>query len=179
MLEQVKERLNKYNVLYIEKEITNGTQLKSQTGLIINVWNNGNITFQGKRDSQLEKVILKESLKSENVLKNLEYLTDLGKHFYKISEDHGFKENWDLRDHLMNIHSEVSELWEAYRKNQLEEPCDKFPKLELTCEEEEFADILIRTLDYAITRGIDIPEAIRKKSEYNESRPYKHGNKIC
>lgn len=45
-----------------------------------------------------------------------------------------------------NLHGEVSELWEAYRKGTLFEKCPK-EGLELTSAEEEMADLAIRTLD--------------------------------
>ena len=53
-----------------------------------------------------------------------------------------------------NIHGETSELWEAARKGQLLQPCDK--ECPLTCEEEELADIIIRVFDTSKARGIDI-----------------------
>lgn len=84
---------------------------------------------------------------------------------------------------IMNLHGEVSELYEAFVENRLHEPCDKASKMEemglspLNCAAEELADIIIRALDTAETLGIDIGEAIRVKSKYNESRPFRHGGK--
>lgn len=70
------------------------------------------------------------------------------------------------------IHSEVSELLEAYRRNP-HAPCNK--NCGLTCEEEEMADIILRTLDLAAYRGVDIGTAVLKKLEYDKSRPRLHG----
>lgn len=74
---------------------------------------------------------------------------------------------------IANLHGEASELWEAARNNQLHSACDKTPKL--TCEEEEVADLLIRTLDFAAARGIDIDNAVKIKQEFNATRPHRHG----
>ena len=72
-----------------------------------------------------------------------------------------------------NLHGEVSELWEAARKGNLNNPCDK--KCNLTCAEEELADIVIRALDTAHGLGVDIGRAVHLKSEYNATRPHMHG----
>lgn len=81
----------------------------------------------------------------------------------------------------VNLHGEVSELWEAARKGHLQKPCDKSQFMEdqfrasLTCEEEELADIIIRVLDTAGARSIDIGRAVSLKMGYNETRPHMHG----
>lgn len=80
-----------------------------------------------------------------------------------------------------NIHGEVSELWEAARKGKLKGPCDKATLDDikrdefLTCEEEELADIIIRVLDTAGARGINIGRAVLLKMAYNATRPHMHG----
>mgnify|MGYP003974498435 CR=1 FL=1 len=74
---------------------------------------------------------------------------------------------------LCLIHCEVSELMEAFRKGTLDDPCDK--NNGLTCEQEEVADILIRVLDLAGSRGIDVERAVALKAEYNDGRAYRHG----
>lgn len=76
-----------------------------------------------------------------------------------------------------NIHGETSELWEAARKGQLLDTCDK--KCGLTCEEEELADIIIRALDTACARNINIGRAVLTKHEYNTTRSHKHGGKLA
>lgn len=85
----------------------------------------------------------------------------------------------------MNIHGEVSELWEAYRRSALAELCDKADKMELlgleplTNEEEELADTIIRALDYAKRRNLNIGKAVAVKHAYNVTRPYRHGGKAA
>ncbi len=76
-----------------------------------------------------------------------------------------------------NITGEVSELWEAARKGTLTSQCDK--AVPLTCEEEELADIVIRALDTATARGINIGHAVLAKHYFNKSRPLKHGGKLA
>lgn len=101
------------------------------------------------------------------------------------------------------IHSETSELLEAYRKDPKADCGKKFPDtfsdaeedlrfsggkfsggsqkvipggpIGLNLEEEEMADILIRVFDLAGQRGIDLGRAVLVKMQYNSTRPHKHG----
>ena len=90
-----------------------------------------------------------------------------------------------LPKYLMNMHAELSELWEAWRKGNINAPCDKSAKMlelnvkELTCFEEELADIVIRALDTAHAFGIDIEKAIESKHAYNATRSHRHGGKLA
>ena len=82
---------------------------------------------------------------------------------------------------MTNLHGEVSELWEAARKGSLKKYCDKYSDFkvlglgQLTCEEEELADIIIRVLDTAGARGVNIGRAVLLKMAYNATRPHMHG----
>jgi NTP pyrophosphatase (non-canonical NTP hydrolase) len=105
-------------------------------------------------------------------------------HVYNVAKISGFHGNdgeiGDLKngrfgEFCSNLHGEVSELWEAYRKGKLHQQCDK--PVELSCAEEEISDIIIRCFDTAVTLGIDIGRAIMMKDSYNQTRPYKHGDK--
>ncbi len=86
---------------------------------------------------------------------------------------------------VANLHSEVSEIWEAYRINRLDKPCDKAKAMAklglpvLTCSEEEVADVIIRALELAHLLGIRVSRAVAVKDAYNRSRPYRHGGKIA
>jgi NTP pyrophosphatase (non-canonical NTP hydrolase) len=64
---------------------------------------------------------------------------------------------------LCLIHSEVSEALEALRDDDAE------------AEAEEIADVVIRVLDYAAWRGIDLDAEVAAKVEKNEMRPRLHG----
>lgn len=66
---------------------------------------------------------------------------------------------------LMLVVSEVSEMAEAVRYNDIE----NFT--------EECADVIIRILDITGTMNIDIEKAINEKMEINKIRPVKHGKK--
>lgn len=66
---------------------------------------------------------------------------------------------------LALIHAEVSEALEADRKGDKE----NFS--------EELADVVIRVFDLCGSRNIDLHKAVRKKMDYNKTRPYKHGGK--
>lgn len=71
------------------------------------------------------------------------------------------------------IHSEASELLEAIRHGNL--PDDKIQ--DFSGAEAECADIILRTLSYAYSRGWRIGEAVVAKHKFNLTRPYKHGGK--
>lgn len=43
----------------------------------------------------------------------------------------------------------------------------------------ELADLAIRLLDCCEAWGIDLEEMIKIKMKYNETRPYRHGNKLA
>ena len=93
---------------------------------------------------------------------------------------HGFIEQ-TLPESCALLHSEVSELFEAYRKNTLWLPCDKvLPNGQsLTSAGEEIADIILRALDISARLGLDIERVVEIKHAYNVSRPYLHGGKLA
>jgi len=70
-------------------------------------------------------------------------------------------------------HSELSEALEAMRHGN--PASDKIP--EFSGVEEELADVIIRIMDWAQGKELNISGAILSKMEYNKNRPYKHGNK--
>lgn len=72
------------------------------------------------------------------------------------------------------IVTEVAEAIEAVRA-PWPQPSEKVP--EATCEEEEIADVLIRTLDYAAYRELRLDLAVERKLEANARRGYRHGGK--
>lgn len=86
-----------------------------------------------------------------------------------------------------NLHGEVSELWEAARRDLLRFPCDKAAMMpdgeggvrHMTCAEEEIADIIIRAFDSGRALDINIGEAVASKMAYNATREHKHGGKLA
>jgi hypothetical protein len=118
---------------------------------------------------------------------SINILSALAVHVYTVADISGFHEDdkysYDgkmlvdgrIGEYCANLHGEVSELWEAYRKGILYNQCDK--NIELNCAAEELADIVIRAMDMAVALKINIGEAIAAKDAYNQTRPYKHGGK--
>ena len=73
------------------------------------------------------------------------------------------------------IHSEVSEATEAVRNGEEDSWISKVGKPE--GEAVELMDAVIRIMDYFGHRGWDFEDILNTKMAYNNSRPYRHGNK--
>lgn len=121
-----------------------------------------------------------------------EALNTLAQGVYDNAASHGWHDQKEDRSDvenyaiwLININGEAAELWESARLGTLTQPCDKADKMEavfgqsLTCEEEELADIIIRAIDTAAARGLDIGRAVLLKHAYNKTRAHKHGGKLA
>jgi NTP pyrophosphatase (non-canonical NTP hydrolase) len=112
-------------------------------------------------------------------------INEITQHVYGVASESGFHENDEgllegggrFAELCANLHGEISELFEAYRKGNLLKQCDK--PINLSCAAEELADVCIRAMDTAQTLGIDLGQAIIVKDSYNQTRPYKHGNKLA
>lgn len=102
-----------------------------------------------------------------------------------------YEDKKNIGEMLALIHSEVSEALECDRKNkhceanlnvvigwQLNEVFK--PKFEEQVKDtfgDELADIVIRVLDLAAFKGINLERHIEAKMRYNKLRPHKHGKK--
>ena len=106
-------------------------------------------------------------------------LNEISDAVYMNAKEKGFHPDQSqqifIAEQINNLHSEVSELWDAHRAGNFFEPCDK--DIGLNCADEEYADIVIRALDQCRALGIDIQRAIEVKHAYNLTRPFKHGKK--
>ena len=71
-------------------------------------------------------------------------------------------------------HQELSEALDCLRKGN--PPAEHIPAVSGL--EEEFADVVIRLMDFAAARNLRIAEAIIAKMEFNANRPHKHGKKF-
>lgn len=76
------------------------------------------------------------------------------------------------------MHSELSEALEVLRKQKEDEtltPDDKLPDHPAVAV--ELADVIIRIMDFAEHRGLDVGGAIIAKMRYNAGREHRHGGK--
>jgi len=101
-------------------------------------------------------------------------INDLGKESFERAKRKGFYDTVPtIPERLCLIHSEVSEALEAFRDDCLTTLPNENGKPEGL--PSELADIVIRVADMAHWLGIDLEQEIRLKSDFNESRPVKHG----
>jgi len=96
----------------------------------------------------------------------------IAKSIFKNAVNHGFwKDERNDGEAMALIHSEISEALEAMRNDN---PSSS-KIIEYSSVEEELADAVIRIMDYAFGKDLDVAGAILAKIEYNQSREYMHG----
>ena len=95
---------------------------------------------------------------------------------FSIAKDHGFEEDTqNFGEKVALMHSELSEALDYFRKDPATKS-DHIP--EFTGIEEEFADVIIRVMSTAQYHHLRLAEAIVAKSDFNASRPFKHGKRF-
>jgi len=107
------------------------------------------------------------------------YFRDLQELVHKTSVDHGWYDTKNsFSDYCANFHGEISEAWEQYRaamdiKEIYFGDGGKPEGVPI-----ELADAVIRIMDFCEHCGIDLERCIVIKNKFNETRPYRHGNKV-
>lgn len=122
-------------------------------------------------------------------------MNTIAQQIHEIAKSKGFydKER-NIGEMLCLIHSEVSEAMEADRKDKYADTYNVAPlngimglpfegfkswfeKYHKDTFEDELADIIIRVLDLAAYKGIDIESHVKAKILYNSHRKSMHGKK--
>ena len=119
-------------------------------------------------------------------------INKLSKEVHSNNKAKGFyDDSKNLGEMLALIHSEVSEALEADRKDIYTSENifavngwtsdadfkDSFKRKVKDSFEDELADIMIRVMDLAAFKGVNLEEHIKAKMRYNALRPHKHGKK--
>lgn len=117
---------------------------------------------------------------------------DEGEQYIDVSSEKVKTKPWNFGEKVALIHSELSEMFEAWRKGIKEsdkdikildssirdkDGCPEYRRI--TAIEEEMADTFIRLFDLCGKLDIDVGRVILAKMEYNKGRSHMHGGRKC
>lgn len=119
-------------------------------------------------------------------------IADAQERVFAVNDANGwFESDRTVGDDIALLHSEVSEMLEAYRDHGLEDQTKAVEAYDFDTGTAgvvvlpkpegfgaEAADVLIRLLDTCKRRGIDLPAEFERKLTYNATRGHRHGGKV-
>jgi NTP pyrophosphatase (non-canonical NTP hydrolase) len=112
----------------------------------------------------MDKIVDNNLFVSEfNRIQKLAHQNSIDKGFWEKPRNEG--------EMIALIHSEVSEVLEALRQDNLMDKHISHRSAVVV----ELADIVIRVFDFAESKGYNLGEVVLEKMEFNKNRPYKHG----
>ena len=117
-------------------------------------------------------------------------LTELSKTIHENAVAHGWWERGvDFPTIVALCHAELSEALEEYRNGNpnfyfisngfKSEDIDEIGEEKPEGIAVEMIDCVIRILDWCGQNGIDVDRLVEIKNEYNKTRSYRHGGKVC
>jgi len=104
-------------------------------------------------------------------------ISELQARSYKMATEKGWNERViPVPEQVALLHSECSEMLEAYRNNEPNSWTDEKGKPQGIGS--ELADILVRAGHYAQLNKVDLEGEVLKKIAYNGTRAHRHGGKV-